>query len=283
MDPTLHEGLPNKARKSLLQLGDVLRDARAKSQRSAHAALSAILDGTGYLQYATSLGDPEDVAREENIAELVSDVVDFDEKVGEGLAGYLQHVSLLTSADRGDEEGPAVQMMTVHAAKGLEFDHVFLCGLEEGVFPSLRSLEEKDGLEEERRLMYVALTRGRRTVWLGSAKERMVGGVMQNTLPSRFLKEIPADCTEEQKPWHSWSRDEDADATVDAAALLDPGELPSLSPGVRVRHEHFGFGVVRRLDGRGIQARAQVRFDDGVERTLILEYAGLQVLGEEPW
>ena len=97
----------------------------------APAVLKVILDGTGYLKHATSFGDAEDSAREENIAELVSDAVQYDDDHDDGLSGYLQHVALLTSADTHGE-GPAVQMMTVHAAKGLEFDHVFVAGLEEG-------------------------------------------------------------------------------------------------------------------------------------------------------
>ncbi len=273
--PELHQGLPKKAQQNLLELGKVLRAAKAAMAQSAHAALKTVIEGIGYMAYATGLGDPEDIAREENIQELVNDVIAFDEKVGEGLAGYLQHVALLTSADRAGEQGPAVQMMTIHAAKGLEFDHVFLCGLEDGLFPSMRALEERDGLEEERRLMYVALTRGRKTVWLGSAKERMVNGAMQRAPASRFLKEIPQDCIEEQEAWHSWE-------SVGSAA---DGEDPAvgLGVGMRVRHEHFGDGVVRRLNGMGAQARASVLFDDGVERTLILEYAGLQPIEDEAW
>jgi superfamily I DNA/RNA helicase len=138
-----------------------------------------VLLGTDYVKHATSFGDAEDSTREENIAELVSDTVQFDkgradvgaravggdgdggdDGPGAGLAGYLQHVALLTSADTKGQ-GPAVRMMTVHAAKGLEFDHVFVTGLEEGTFPSMRVADDPEGLEEERRLMYVALTRAR--------------------------------------------------------------------------------------------------------------------------
>ncbi|MEC7582774.1 MAG: UvrD-helicase domain-containing protein, partial [Planctomycetota bacterium] len=274
--PELHRNLSAKARKSLEKLAFTLETAGEQSLRQgAHAALKTILEGTEYMNYAVGLGDPEDVAREENIQELVSDVVQFDEDVGEGLAGYLQHVSLLTSADRASDEGPAVQMMTVHAAKGLEFDHVFLAGLEDGVFPSMRALEAEHGLEEERRLMYVALTRGRQTVFLSSARERMVAGSMQRTDRSRFLRELPSDCLQKfQADWRGFEVDVDEsvhDEAIDMGSQDTPdvweagagfGEESQLGPGVRVRHEIYGSGVVRRLSGSGITARAVVRFDD---------------------
>jgi DNA helicase-2/ATP-dependent DNA helicase PcrA len=289
-EPALHGGLAPKARKGLAQLAAVLHEAAAAAGPiGAHGALKVILDGTDYLDHATGFGDVEDGTRQENIEELVSDVVEFDAKVGEGLAGYLQHVSLLTSADTGGE-GPAVPLMTVHAAKGLEFDHVFVAGLEEGVFPSLRNMEEKDGLEEERRLMYVALTRGRQTVFLSSARERMVAGFMERFPVSRFLKEIPRECMETYsaawRRWDSVGDDRDADGQDDAGGAWAAGAEPELdvelTVGTRVRHSIYGAGLVRRLTGRGITARAIVRFEDGIERELILEYAGLRIVGEGP-
>ena len=275
--PELHQGLGAKARKSLATLAQVLADANEKALGGVYPALKQIIEGVEYIEYATGLGDPEDTAREENIAELLSDVVEYDQKHGEGLAGYLQHVSLLTSADRGGD-GPAVQMMTVHAAKGLEFDHVFLVGLEEGVFPSMRSAEVKDGLEEERRLMYVALTRGRKTVCLSHVRERMVAGSTQHMRPSGFLAEIPKDCIQEATA-SSWD-DNDGDEWDQGDAVHDGFDL-QLEIGTRVQHAQFGAGTVRSLSGQGVTARTVVRFDDGVERTLILEYAGLRPLDRE--
>ena len=280
-EPSLYGIVPPKARKALQQLASVLDAAREASvDKGVHGALAAVLEGTQYLNHATSLGDPEDIAREENIHELVSDCVAFDEKSDEGLGGYLQHVSLLTSQDRSQDDGPRVQMMTVHAAKGLEFDHVFVAGLDDGVFPSMRSVDSELGVEEERRLMYVAITRGRRSVFLSSAKERMVNGETQRMQASRFLKEIPKDCTQAyDSTWHRFEEERDgSDAwSVDP----DPDAIVQVQRGMRVRHELFGLGVVRNTSGHGASMRAVVRFDDGVERTLILEYAGLQPAGEE--
>ncbi len=285
---SLHGELGNKAKKGLAELAHVLERAQLAASHGAHGALKVILEGTGYLKHATSFGDAEDSTREENIKELVSDAVQFDaapDVVGEdddalarGLAGYLQHVALLTSADT-QGEGPALRLMTVHAAKGLEFDHVFVAGLEEGTFPSQRTADDPEGLEEERRLMYVAMTRARRTLLLSSAKERMIAGETSSQRPSRFLREVPADCTENWAPsWRRYEADDDGARSSGWSVTPDPEALAAIRPGVRVRHDEYGPGAVRRLAGRGLTARAVVRFDDGVEREFVLEYAGLKLL-----
>jgi DNA helicase-2/ATP-dependent DNA helicase PcrA len=170
-------------------------------------------------------------------------------------------------------------MMTVHAAKGLEFHHVFVAGLEESVFPSMRTIEDPEGLEEERRLMYVAVTRARRTLMLSSARDRMVNGSMETMRPSRFLREIPEDLLESYTPsWRRYEIDDETSHSTGWSVTPDPEALEGVQKGVRVRHDLYGSGVVRRLAGRGMSARAIVRFDDGVEREFVLEYAGLQLL-----
>jgi DNA helicase-2/ATP-dependent DNA helicase PcrA len=285
-EPSLHAGFGPKVRKGLAELAATLQKARLAD--TAHGALRAIVEGTNYIAHATSFGDAEDSTREENIAELVSDTVAFDDRERAedelpGLAGYLQHVALLTSADQ-KQAGPAVQMMTVHAAKGLEFDHVFVMGLEEGVFPSLRSAEDPEGLEEERRLCYVALTRARQTLFVSSCKERIVNGMTESMRPSRFLAEMPSAVFENYAPtWRRYDVDDRGSTSSGWSVSPDPEALAALRPGVRVRHDLYGNGVVRRLAGRGIAARAIVRFDDGVEREFVLEYAGLQLLEDLSW
>ncbi len=288
----LHGELGAKAQKGLAKLADVLERAAAASAHGAHAALKVVLDGTKYVQHATGFGDAEDSTREENIAELVSDTVQFDAAPdvapddpdaggggpANGLAGYLQHVALLTSQDT-EGDGPAVRMMTVHAAKGLEFDHVFVAGLEEGVFPSMRTADDPEGLEEERRLMYVALTRARVTLMLSSARERLVNGSLESMRASRFLKELPKDLVENFAPsWRRYELDDEGSLSTGWSVTPDPEALAGLQKGVRVRHDLYGSGVVRRVAGRGMNTRAVVRFDDGVEREFVLEYAGLQLL-----
>ncbi len=286
-ETSLHGEFGPKARKGLAELAHTLERAKLAAASGAHAALKVILTGTNYLQHATSFGDAEDSTREENIAELVSDTVQYDkappgpvedDEPVTGLSGYLQHVALLTSADtKGD--GPAVRMMTVHAAKGLEFDHVFVVGLEEGTFPSMRVTDDPAGLEEERRLMYVALTRARRTLFLSSVRERMINGETQTLRPSRFLKELPTEGVETYAPsWRRYEADDDGARSSGWSVTPDPEALAALRPGARVRHDMYGNGAVRRLAGRGVHARAVVRFEDGVEREFVLEYAGLKLL-----
>ncbi|HZN37391.1 MAG TPA: UvrD-helicase domain-containing protein [Planctomycetota bacterium] len=287
-ETSLHGEFSGKARKGLAELAHVLERARLASSHGAHGALKVILDGTGYLQHATTFGDAEDSTREENIKELVSDAVQFDaapdvegdddDALSKGLAGYLQHVALLTSADT-QGEGPMLRMMTVHAAKGLEFDHVSVAGLEEGTFPSQRTADDEEGLEEERRLMYVAMTRARRTLLLSSARERMIAGETSTMRPSRFLREVPEGCTANYAPsQRRYEADDSGSSSTGWSVLPDPEALAMLRLGMRVRHDLYGAGAVRRLRGRGTTARAVVRFDDGVEREFVLEYAGLKLL-----
>ena len=281
----LHGVLSKKAQKGLADLSETLEKAQEAAASGPHAALKVILDESGYVRHATSYGDAEDSTREDNIAELVSDTVQFEagpagegDEPAVGLPGYLQHVALLTSADRG-EGGPSVRLMTVHAAKGLEFDHVFVCGLEEGTFPSMRTADDPEGLEEERRLMYVALTRARKTLMLSSARDRMVNGSMETMRPSRFLRELPEELLENYAPsWRRYELDDEGSHSTGWSVTPDPEALAGLQKGVRVRHDLYGCGVVRRISGRGMSARAIVRFDDGVEREFVLEYAGLQLL-----
>ncbi len=290
-EASLHGEFGPKARKGLAELARTLDTAQQAASHGAHGALRVIIAGTNYLQHATSFGDAEDSTREENIAELVSDTVQYDKAPpvrvdadddgtmpSDGLAGYLQHVALLTSADTKGQ-GPAVRMMTVHAAKGLEFDHVFVAGLEEGTFPSMRVQDDPEGLEEERRLMYVALTRARKTLFLSSVRDRMVNGEMMSMRPSRFLKELPPDCIENYTPsWRRYEADDDGARSSGWSVTPDPEALAALRAGVRVRHDLYGNGVVRRLTGQGMRTQAVVRFDDGVERVFMLEYGGLKLL-----
>ena len=193
-EPALLIGLQARARKSLAALAELILEAREIATAAA-PPLKKVLQAADYVSHACGLGEPEDVAREENIDELLADAATFDEEHDTGLAGYLAHVSLLTSEDRRREAGPRISLMTVHAAKGLEFDHVMAVGIEDGLFPHSRSIDSDDDIEEERRLMYVALTRARKTVWLSRSQSRMNNqGLFLPQEPSRFLAEIPSEC-----------------------------------------------------------------------------------------
>lgn len=276
--------LSGKARKGLDSLARVFASLSDRTQPQ--EAMETILRETGYMEYACNLGDPQDVSREENLQELVSDAAKFaEEDPDSGLAGYLQHVSLLTSQDEEAVEGPHVSLMTVHSAKGLEFDHVQVIGLEEGIFPHSRSLESPADMEEERRLMYVAITRARKTLALHYAAFRMVQGMTQRQDMSRFVREIPDEfAVRGEAHWGGYDGDaEDPDGDEGFADFEpDYGDEPQeLRAGLRVRHPVYGEGEVLRVSGEGLRCKVVVRFAEGRERTLIPEYSQLRVLPSE--
>ncbi|MEO0480862.1 MAG: UvrD-helicase domain-containing protein [Planctomycetota bacterium] len=307
-DPGIRQSLSGKARTGLAALADVITKARARIREGAHPALMTLVEGLGYADYIGGSGDPEDEVRRENVAELHNDAAFFDSEVGGGLSGYLQHIALLTSDDRNREDmGPRISVMTVHASKGLEFDHVFVTGLEEGLFPNQRALEEPGGLEEERRLMYVALTRARKTLHLSWSQQRMVNGRLGDQTKSSFLREIPKEvlALDDDRDFDSdddhgdfsgsgfrsrrtrgdlYEESQDlssefgGDSQVDFYADEDQSAEFVLGEGTRVVHQAYGQGTVLRLSGSGQLQKITVRFDRSGERTLITEYAGLRIV-----
>jgi DNA helicase-2/ATP-dependent DNA helicase PcrA len=163
--------------------------------------------------------------------------------------------------------------MTVHSAKGLEFHTVFITGLEEGLFPHENSLKEPADLEEERRLMYVALTRARRRLYLTLAKSRMLHGQTRYNVKSRFLGEIPQALKREVRPARNWGQSKISSPSLLTKSYSDP-DLP-WRIGQNVVHPKFGSGVIVSAEGRGADARVQVNFRDSGPKWLMLEYAKL--------
>ncbi len=159
-----------------------------------------LLQRTGYLAMLEDKSDPDNEGRLENVRELKSAIVAYEQSVEEPtLAGYLEMVSLFTDLEKYDANAECAVMMTMHAAKGLEFPNVFVVGMEEGLFPSMRSIGEYEEMEEERRLCYVALTRAKKRLYLTSARQRMLYGHTSTNMPSRFLKEIPEKLIDKQE------------------------------------------------------------------------------------
>ncbi len=207
------------------------------------------------------------------------------------LGAFLAHASLEAGDNQAQPGQDAVQMMTVHSAKGLEFDVVFITGLEEGLFPHENALSEADGVEEERRLMYVAITRARRRLYLSHAQTRMLHGQTRYKLPSRFLDELPGDSLKWLSPRHGMRGFGDAPGlpsrglAPQASGWLAPqaaqpqGAQPQGAAGLRVGqavfHNRFGEGVVLSLEGQGADARAQVRFHRHGSKWLALAIAKL--------
>ncbi len=193
------------------------------------------------------------------------------------LAAFLAHAALEAGDTQADEGKAALQLMTVHSAKGLEFHTVFVTGLEEGLFPHENSLSEADGLEEERRLMYVAITRARRRLYLTQAQQRMLHGQMRYGIPSRFVNELPPELVQWLSPFRRRSIDVDDDEWDRVTKA--PQATPASSPwriGQSVRHAKFGVGVIIDAEGRGHDARVQVNFRDAGVKWLALDYAKLE-------
>ncbi len=269
-----------------------------------------------------SPGDEEGSDKYANLRELVSSARDFEEEydaaadpaqetAGPGatappllamLRAYLESVSLVADADAIDPAAGAVTLMTLHAAKGLEFGAVAMIGLEEGLLPGQRAMEAQDGIEEERRLCFVGITRAMRHLLITSAARRTSRGLIERTIPSRFLDELPKDQIEvvdrsvemgdesdelETSGWGRSAADRRPARRASNGTSLDraargsrgSGAAPAEAPfpvGAKVRHPQFGVGKVASFQGRGVNLRAVIEFRDAGTKTLVLQYARLE-------
>ncbi len=221
-------------------------------------------------------------ARVENLDELVNVASRFErtpEDLEAGLselAAFLAHAALEAGEGQGDAGGNCVQLMTLHSAKGLEFPVVFLVGLEDGLFPTQRSVEDPSRLEEERRLAYVGITRARERLVLCYAESRRQYGSETLSRPSRFLDELPAQLLTEVRPRARISRPVYATRALRGLADIDDNQPVKL--GQRVRHASFGEGVVVSAEGSGAHTRIQVNFADAGPKWLVAAYANLVAL-----
>ena len=303
-------GVSGKALGGIRDLLDILAEVEGAAGVGVAPVVQAVLEDTGYLAELEAERSIEAEARLENLQELVGVCREFDDalEAGDvaGLAGiasgsadgeaaavprgldrvqaFLEAVSLVTDLDDIEGEKRAITLMTLHSAKGLEFPVVFLTGLEDGVFPHMRSLGDPDELEEERRLCYVGITRARERLYLCHAWSRMLFGRTDFYPPSRFLSEIPEELVEvlgEERPVGG-GRGAHREAVVSAALASNAGRaarVPGLRVGDDVWHDTFGEGVVLDVIGEGEKAEAVIRFRDAGEKRLLLAWAPLQKLG----
>ncbi len=247
-------------------------------------------------------------ARLENLNELITAARRFedrlvrepdpeDEFADRPLAAFVRHTVLEAGEGQADEHEDSVQLMTLHAAKGLEFPAVFLCGMEEGLFPHQRSLESPAQLEEERRLCYVGMTRAKQRLYLTNAESRRLHREESYPRPSRFLREVPSDLVEDVRigghragrgggagRWPSRGgarRGRDGGFAPGGAAgggLAADGGVHPFALGQWVRHGKFGEGVVLGLEGDGAHARVHVNFADAGAKWLVVAYANLEAI-----
>ncbi|MCW5587353.1 MAG: ATP-binding domain-containing protein, partial [Chromatiales bacterium] len=217
--------------------------------------------------------------RIENLEELVNacrqfEFTDVEETGLSEMDAFLAHAALEAGDTQADEYEDCVQLMTLHSAKGLEFPLVFIGGMEEGLFPHSMSAEDPERLEEERRLCYVGMTRAMEQLYLSHAESRRLHGSESYPLPSRFLREIPADLIEEVRARPNISRPY-ASASPSLAAAQ---EAAGFRLGQRVAHPKFGEGVVLNAEGQGSGARVQVNFEAAGAKWLVVAYANLQAI-----
>ncbi|WP_328996786.1 DNA helicase PcrA [Kribbella sp. NBC_01245] len=292
-------GIASRSLNSITSFLEILDELQAMVDSGAPPddILDVALHRSGYHDELEKSTDPQDETRLENLAEFVAVAREFVEEAGAAgepsdLQAFLERVALVADADsipdQGDDGG-VVTLMTLHTAKGLEFPVVFLTGMEDGVFPHSRSLNDMKELEEERRLAYVGITRARQRLHLSRAAVRSAYGAPQHNPPSRFLDEIPAELLD-------WRRDESAITRWSGTGTSSGGssgftsryEAPrrtggvgdkpvlSLKPGDRVVHDSFGMGSVVVVRGEGQQAQADIDFgSEGVKR-LLLRYAPVE-------
>ena len=285
-------GLTGKALHGAHELSELLEQfVSLRDDVGPGQLVEEVVERSGYGPLLDAEGTDEAWSRRENLAELAGAAAEY-----ETLEGFLERMALVADSDELDVGGGRVSLMTLHVAKGLEFDAVFLTGMEEGVFPHLRSLGDPFALEEERRLCYVGVTRARRHLAVSHAWTRSLFGTTTHGIPSRFLAELPDDLLDDVAPpvWRSsrgapggrLADDADAGRLFGSGAPPVPrapstgAELLGLAAGDEVLHERWGRGTVLSIEGTGAQMRGRVRFAGVGEKQLLISMAPLRRPGD---
>ena len=273
-------GLAGKAGTSVGNFIRLIETLRAETQNlPLPEVIDHLIEKSGLRQHY--LGEKEGKERLENLDELISAATSFLQEEegtlanpteGDAVASFLAHASLEAGEHQAGEGQEAVQLMTVHAAKGLEFDAVFITGLEQGLFPHENSAMERDGLEEERRLMYVAVTRARQRLYLTHAQTRMLHGQTRYCMPSLFLEELPEDLL--RRVGHTPAFAPETPAFASAPKRQSDASAGGFRIGQSVQHAKFGLGVIVSAEG-GADAKLQINFGAHGMKWLSLAYAKL--------
>ena len=281
-------GLAAKSLQGARELSELLESLLAmRDDTNPGQLVEEVVERSGLGPLLDAEGTDEAWSRRENLAELAGAAAEY-----ESLEGFLERMALVADSDELDVGGGRVSLMTLHVAKGLEFDAVFLTGMEEGVFPHLRSLGDPFALEEERRLCYVGVTRARRHLAVTHAWTRNLFGSTTHGIPSRFLAELPDGLLDDVAPpvWRT-SRGEPggrAAEDTDGGKMFGSGtapiprapstgaELLGLAAGDEVVHERWGPGTILSIEGTGAQMRGRVRFGEVGEKQLLFSMAPLR-------
>ena len=265
--------LPTRTRAALSRFVSLVNELTdLKSSTGPGELVEAVIAKTGYEELIDDEPSPVREDRLENLKELRMAATDFEEREGLGLREFLDRTFLLGDADAIKDDAP-VLLMTLHSAKGLEFDTVFLVGMEEGLIPHMRAVQDPGQMEEERRLCYVGMTRARNRLVLTRARERSYFGDRRATLPSRFLSEIPPECFDGPPSART------AASSPGTAAKRPIDATPRSTrfrPGQSVQHDRFGYGTVLRVEGAGDDAKLTVSFPGRGATRLLARFAGLK-------
>lgn len=309
----LVEGLQNRAKETIGDFVVLMKSFMAMAkEKTAYDLAEHVAKSTGIIRELYNDKSVEGVSRYENIQELLNGIKEFTEddvleeneemQVDKGLGTYLQNITLLTDVNKNEEHVDTVKMMTIHAAKGLEFKYVYVVGLEEGLFPSTMSLYDREGLEEERRLFYVAITRAEKKVTISYAQTRYKFGTLNGCEPSRFIDELPAEnlqligkgdsfkevdfdseVRKTQAGWNksAWEKSNQQPHRKPNPVNLEnfvPDEYTKIKVGMKVLHQLFGQGLIVSIEESGANKLALVRFDHEGDKKLMLKYAKLKIM-----
>ena len=267
--------LPPRACTALISFTNLIQKIQEHTE---HKTLEEMIDQTiklsGLIGFFEKEKGEKAQARLENLEELVGAGREFvvdDGEENEALQQFIDNAALDSGDGQADEFEDSIQLMTLHSAKGLEFRHVYLVGLEENLFPHKMSFDDPERLEEERRLCYVGVTRAREKLFLSYAEMRRLHGKESDNRPSRFIREFPNDVLREVRLSASISRPVINNFHLRDDTLHDSG----FQLGARVKHNKFGEGVLLNFEGKGDSTRVQVNFEDVGSKWLVLQYAKL--------
>lgn len=280
-------GLGPKLTAGVTGFADLLNELEAASVTDGPADLLKLtLERSGYRTELELSRDPQDEARVENLDALLGQLFDWQAQNPEGtVTDYLAEVTLAAAADEIEDESGSLSLMTLHTAKGLEYQVIFLMGLEQGTLPHIRSFDEPGGLQEERRLMYVGMTRAREKLFISHALQRTLFGNTASFIPSGFLADIPQDLLEIEgaerdalRPVNPAERKSSWAGAIKSPTQIRDNKDLELSVGDRIQHEAFGEGRVIAVAGNPPRQTAEVRFASGISKRLLVKMAPIEKL-----
>jgi DNA helicase-2/ATP-dependent DNA helicase PcrA len=294
LNSLVETGVTGKAKTELVKFAKIISGLTSKINELPPQDIAArLINDIKYIEMLDAVGTPEADVKADNVKELVAGIAEYTERNENAtLSGFLEEVALITDIDRWDDSAQAVTLMTLHAAKGLEFDTVFLAGMEDGLFPLQRGFGNDENPDEERRLCYVGMTRAKKKLFLSMAGFRRRWGDYTGG-PSEFIKDIPEKLidVERYNYWNGYgansgnshnNRIKTKHAKKTQTVIdYDNIDTDSILPvGTRVMHHKFGYGTVTKREGSGEEMMVTIKFNTVGNKQLMVKYASLEILGQ---